>query len=169
MTVLISSIVLAMYPNVSGMGYAVFEGHLIPVDWGIKTARMRKDITLIRHANRLLELFKPSALLLPLRSTAIGGAQRLHKIAVEIEALGKTCGASIHWYRRSDIKASFSRHGAQSKDAIARNIAQQMPEFEQHLPPLRKIWMSEDYRMGIFDAVALAVTYYENNGLEKNL
>ena len=123
----------------------------------------------MRHANQLLEIFKPSELILPLRSTAIGGAQRLQKIAVEIEALARTCGTSIHWYRRSDIKTSFSQHGARSKDAIARNIAQQMPEFEQHLPPLRKIWMSEDYRMGIFDAVALAVTYYENNGLETNL
>ncbi len=47
-----------------------------------------------------------------------------------------------------------------SKDAIARTIAQLMPEFEQHLPPVRKIWMSEDYRMGIFDAVAIAMAQW---------
>jgi hypothetical protein len=29
-------------------------------------------------------------------------------------------------------------------------------ELGHRLPPKRKPWMSEDYRMGIFDAVALA-------------
>jgi hypothetical protein len=28
------------------------------------------------------------------------------------------------------------------------------------MPPVRKIWMSEDRRMGIFDAVSLAVTFF---------
>jgi hypothetical protein len=30
------------------------------------------------------------------------------------------------------------------------------------LPPIRKIWMSEDRRMSIFDAVSLAVTFFRS-------
>lgn len=54
----------------------------------------------------------------------------------------------------------FSQFGARSKDAIARSIVNVLPEFAQHVPPIQKIWISENYRMGIFDAVAFAMTYY---------
>jgi len=59
------------------------------------------------------------------------------------------------------VQAHFLPCGAKSKDAIARVIVEQLPEFGQHLPPRRKKWMSEDYRMGLFDAVALAMIYFE--------
>ena len=29
-----------------------------------------------------------------------------------------------------------------------------------YLPPIRKIWKSEDSRMGLFDAAALALTFF---------
>jgi Holliday junction resolvasome RuvABC endonuclease subunit len=157
-----SALILAVYPNVNGLGYAVFEKHLRPVDWGMKTARKRKHVTMMRHATWLIHLFKPAMIILPVRSTVMAGSQRLQKIAAEIEKLATSCGMTVHWYSRSDIKAAFAQYGAESKDAIARAIARLLPEFEQHVPPVRKIWMSEDYRMGLFDAVALAMTFYQD-------
>ena len=35
-----------------------------------------------------------------------------------------------------------------------------MPELAAKLPPKRKIWQSEDYRMSIFDAAAVGVAYF---------
>ena len=160
MTTLYSSIVLSIYPNVSGLGYAVFEGALIPVDWGIKTARQKKHTTLMRHTESLLHLFKPSTIILPARSAFVHGSERLVKVAVDIEKVAMSCGAVVRWYSRTEIRQHFSHYGAQSKDAIAAAISRLLPEFEQHLPPPRKIWMSEDYRMGIFDAVALMLAHY---------
>jgi len=43
-----------------------------------------------------------------------------------------------------------------TKDTIAAAIAKHIPAFERFLPPPRKLWKSEDARMGIFDAAALA-------------
>lgn len=159
-----SALILAVYPNVNGLGYAVFEKPLGPVDWGMKTARKRKNVTMLRHAAWLMRLFSPAAMILPVRTNVMAGSRRLQKIAAEIEKLSTSCGTTVHWYSRSDIKAAFAQYGAELKDAIARAIAGLLPEFEQHVPPVRKIWMSEDYRMGLFDAVALAMTYYRDVG-----
>ena len=43
-------------------------------------------------------------------------------------------------------------------EAIARNI----PAFEQYVPLRRKIWQSEDRRMGLFDAAAMVLTFYQS-------
>ncbi|WP_156527887.1 hypothetical protein [Bradyrhizobium stylosanthis] len=43
----------------------------------------------------------------------------------------------------------------------AERIAKHIPAFEQYVPPPRKPWMSEDRRMGLFDAAALALTFFQ--------
>jgi len=49
---------------------------------------------------------------------------------------------------------------ATTKQEIAIAIAERFPELAPRLPRFRKPWMSEDYRMSIFDAVALALTFF---------
>jgi hypothetical protein len=48
-----------------------------------------------------------------------------------------------------------------TKQKIAETIAQQVPAFSLYVPPKRKPWMSEDPRMGIFEAAALAWMYFQ--------
>ena len=62
----------------------------------------------------------------------------------------------------AQAKQAFSGHGAAAgtKHEIATTIAQQLPELGGRLPPRRKPWMSEPEAMAIFDAVALALTFY---------
>ena len=48
-----------------------------------------------------------------------------------------------------------------TKREIAEAIVREFPELEPRLPPVRKIWMSEDVRMSIFDAAALAITFFD--------
>jgi hypothetical protein len=50
--------------------------------------------------------------------------------------------------------------GATTKQKIAEMIAKQIPALNLYVPPERKPWMSEDPRMGIFDAAALAWMYF---------
>ena len=63
-------------------------------------------------------------------------------------------------YSRSTIRGVFAQFNAQTKYMIAKKIVEWLPALQARLPPERKPWMSEDYRMGIFDAVALALTFY---------
>ena len=51
-----------------------------------------------------------------------------------------------------------------AKREIAQSIAREFPELEPRLPPVRRIWMSEDARMNIFDAVALGMTFFHTKG-----
>ena len=47
--------------------------------------------------------------------------------------------------------------------SIASVLAKQFPTLDLRLPPKRKIWQSEDYRMSIFDAAAAGVAYFEKS------
>ncbi len=47
-----------------------------------------------------------------------------------------------------------------NKDRMARTVAEHLPALAVSVPPIRKLWMSEDQRMAIFDAVSFALTYY---------
>ena len=47
---------------------------------------------------------------------------------------------------------------------MAELIAQRIPAFERYVPPPRKPWMSEDARMGLFDAAGLGLVFFERAG-----
>ena len=47
-----------------------------------------------------------------------------------------------------------------NKDQIASAVAEQFPELLSILPPKRRPWQSEDYRMTIFDAAAVGIAYF---------
>jgi len=58
------------------------------------------------------------------------------------------------------IQACFARFEAKTKYNIAKKISQLLPEFLPQLPPPRKIWLPEDYRMSIFDAASLIFAHF---------
>jgi hypothetical protein len=63
----------------------------------------------------------------------------------------------------------FFAEGQGTKHALAEMLAGRFPEeLASRLPPKRRPWMSEDYRMDIFDAVALALTFWVKKTGEKS-
>jgi hypothetical protein len=62
------------------------------------------------------------------------------------------CGLS-----EREMKRLYSDAGKVTKYAIATSLVARFPFLARSLPPPRKISESEDYRMGIFTAIALAV------------
>jgi hypothetical protein len=51
-----------------------------------------------------------------------------------------------------------------TKQEMAEKLAKDFPdELASRLPPKRKLWKSEDSRMDIFDAIALAVVFRFKN------
>ena len=54
----------------------------------------------------------------------------------------------------------FFRDGPGTKHALAELLAKRFPnELGFRLPPKRRPWMSEDYRMDIFAAISLALAF----------
>jgi hypothetical protein len=157
-------LVLSLIFNTRGFGYALFEGVLAPVDWGIKTIKDRQDY--FEQVRLLLHLFNPSVIVL---QDCAGKLARCSKATRElIDRIAKLAGEKhikVRRYSRTDIRTCFAFYGARNKDEIARAIAKQLPEFTPRVPPMRKLWMSEDYRMGLFDALSLMFTYYAKEHL----
>jgi hypothetical protein len=68
---------------------------------------------------------------------------------------------SVALFSRDQVMKTFIVDGQGTKHALAEIIAKRFPEeVGSRLPPKRKPWMSEDSRMNIFDAVALALMPY---------
>ena len=47
-----------------------------------------------------------------------------------------------------------------NKYEISCAVADRLPELAAKLPPKRKIWKNEHYRMSIFDAAAVGIAYF---------
>lgn len=154
-------LVLSLYLNTRGISFALFEGVAVPVDWGIKTLKSKQDY--VEQARLLLHLFDPKVLVLQDCGGKLSRCTKLiEKLIGEIAALAKKKGMRVFFYSRDEVRSCFAYYGAQTKDEIAREIAKLLPEFERFVPPMRGIWRSEAYRMRLFDALALVITYYAN-------
>ena len=159
-------LVLSIYFNTRGFGYALFEGVVAPVDWGIKTAQTKGVSDSLEKVRVLLHLLQPSVVVLQDCEGKLSRCtNRIEKLVNRISALARTNRIKVYRYSRGDIRACFAYYGARTKDEIARAIAKLLPEFAARVPPMRKLWMSEDYRMGLFDALSLVFTYYANEQL----
>jgi hypothetical protein len=154
-------LILAIYPNARGFGYALFEGPDRPVEWGLKKVRYDKNRGVLSRADRLIRWFKPDLLIL--EDAAARGSRRAPRIRSLVNALRNNARKSnlrVHQFSRRQIKLAFADRNAVTKDEIARSIANQFPEFEACLPPPRKLWMSEDPKLGIFGAVSLIAAFF---------
>lgn len=69
-------------------------------------------------------------------------------------------GLMLCRYPHTQVQDIFEMFGAKTKYAIARKIAEWLPQFEASIPRYRNPWMSEPYRSGEFDAIALILTHY---------
>ncbi|MBX3177721.1 MAG: hypothetical protein KF886_10195 [Candidatus Hydrogenedentes bacterium] len=73
--------------------------------------------------------------------------------------LAKTLDINVHTVSATAVKTAFAQDGANTKVQIAAAVTLRFPALMRHLPPLRKPWMSEDYRFSIFDAAAFMITH----------
>jgi hypothetical protein len=155
-------LVLALYPNARGFAFVLFEGAFSPVDWGIVWVRgSRKNRRCVRRFTQLIARNRPDVLLL--ENMAEQGSRRHSRIRVlnkRIGAMAARAGIGSVRYSRTEVRERFMQFTSPARYARAEFIARHIPVFEPLLPPPRKIWNSEDARMGIFDAAALALTYF---------
>lgn len=155
--------VLAVDPASRGCGFAVAEGYYRLIDWGRKTTRENQNERYIRIVNDLIERYEPDVLVI--EDCGVRGARRCRRVQLLIRALLELAKRKhVRCYRCPRLKViqAFSPVGARTKHQIAAAIANLFPELAPQLPPLRKPWMNENYRMSIFDAVAFALTFFHS-------
>ena len=155
--------VLAIDPTYRGFGFVVMEGSDRLIDWGLVEVSGSKYEGSLARADQLIDRYRPAVLVL--EDFAGQGSRRVprvQKLILGLRRLGLARGLLVARYPRAAIRKAFSGEGARTKDEIAAVIVARFPELTVKVPPKRKTWMSEDQRMAIFDAAALACTYHEN-------
>lgn len=153
--------ILAVDPIHKGFGYAVFEPPLHLVAYGLARVEGDKQAGAIAQFEKLLTDFRPDAVVL--EDVEAPGSRRRHRVRELLKKLAKCArdrGITAATVSRSAVIECFSSPDEQAtKYSIAKWLVETFPELGPKLPPPRKLWESEDERMAIFDALALAVTY----------
>ena len=158
-----NSRILAIYPNARGFGFAVMEGRDNLVDWGMMYVPGGNRDQAFRKVRLMLDRYRPDHLvtLHPQKSPQRG--LRVRRLLAGILDLAKEQDVPRTGLSRDQVRRVFSEFDETTKQVIAQTIASRFPELQHRLPPKRKPWMSEDSRMAIFDAVALALSLQEYN------
>jgi hypothetical protein len=153
--------ILAIAPSTRGFGFAVLEGEAILVDWGVTSvARGNKNAGTLKKTEAMIDLYKPAVLVLE-DASARGSrrSRRIRRLTKRIHSMARAHKVTAVLISRDKVMQSFFEDGDGTKHTIARILAVRFPEELGHrLPPKRKAYGSEDYRMGIFYSLALALT-----------
>jgi hypothetical protein len=155
-----NDLVVAFYLNARGFAYAVFEGSSSLVDCGTADAPRRlKTQRSIRRLAFLVDRYKPDAIVI----REMPGRSRAHAGFDLAAVVARRRGIRVLALSRAQIRQAFAAVvGMPTRYAIATAIARHIPTFARLLPPPRKIWNGEDKRMGLFDAAALALAFFDD-------
>lgn len=164
--------VLALDPITKGFGFAVLDGPHSLIDWGLKgTSRWEepRERWCLRQVAELIDFYQPDRVVIEdcvdPRSRRGQTSRRL------IERIGEVArgrDVAVRRISRAALRRAFAPEGGGTKYKIALAIAMQFPELAWRVPPIRKPWMSEDARMAIFDAVALALAVFSQRRAPQN-
>lgn len=165
-----SGVTLAIVPTSRGFGYVVFENPDLIMDWGVKDVRLNKTRDCLLKARVLMHMLQPSVLVVEDAHHASSRRGKRVKVLIDKMAeLAESKSVSVVRYSRRDMLVVFDTMGAHSKDDIAAAVAKLVPELAPRLPHRRRVWESEHHSMAIFEAAALALTFFSVSGGEGEL
>lgn len=131
------------------------------MDWGVKAVQGDKNRRSLMKVEEMIAHYQPGMLVLEDHSgQASRRSVRIRTLGRRIVALAVRLNVRVVLFSREQIRQVFFPEGEGTKHELAEIIARRFPEeLGLRLPPKRKPWKSEDARMDIFAAVALAVAF----------
>ena len=150
---------LAIASSSRGFGFVVLEAGESLVDWGVKAAKQDKNKNLLAKVQKLIAAYQPDVLILQ-DMKGSRRAPRIRQLNQHIIALAETSKLRVKLIRDKQVKQVFFGEGEGTKQERAEIIAARFPnQLSFRLPPKRRTWESEDGRMCMFDAAALALAH----------
>lgn len=156
-----NGIILGVAPASKGFGYAVLEGDRTLVDWGVRTVAGDKNAGTLKQIAKMIAQYKPGLLVLD-DASAKGSRRclRIRTLTKKIIVVAEGLNIRVARFSRDEILDTFFIDGEGTKYSIAKLLAVLFPEeLGPRLPPKRRAYESEDFRMSMFEAVALATAY----------
>jgi hypothetical protein len=160
------ALTMSLYTNSRGFAFILFEGTLSPYDWRVLEVRgPKKDEKCLDKITAILDRAEPDVLILQdMGPDGTRRATRLVALNFAVEGAAHQRNMPVFKYSRAEVYSCFAFAGFVNKQVVAELVAKHIPAFERYVPPPRKPWKSEDARMGIFDAAALALTFFQKGG-----
>lgn len=156
-----NGLVLAVHPTSRGFGWVLFENPLIPVDWGLASVKAKRNARSLARFEKLLDRYEPKVVVFEQFSEhPARRASRIQELCRRMIARASSRGVHTSIFSRDTVRECFERSGARTRRDIALSIADQIEVFRRRLPRERKRWDGEDVRQSLFDAAALALTYF---------
>jgi hypothetical protein len=152
--------IIALDVRSGHFGFVVFEGPNEILAWGVKSFRSGYNAVKIPATAKFLSLldeFAPSAVVI--RERPIGRTAKKPKLFSIIKRQVGSRRIPLRFITPRDVNRAFVGFES-NKYQVASVLARQFPSLASRLPPKRKCWQSEDYRMGIFDAAAGGLAYF---------
>ena len=171
---------LALAPDSKGFGFAVLESPKNLIDYGAKKVKGDKIGGVTEVSCRVVVCQNPATIdgFNCNGSVAVDDATcshewnclspRVRQLSQEISIFALCQKVKVRNVSRIRIIKRLSLSARCTKHQIASRIAKELPELASRLPSSRMPWMSEDERMSIFDAVALALTLMGNSRKEQD-
>ena len=156
--------VLAVFPSTQGFGFVVFEGSRALVEWGVRHVKGKnKNVVAAAEVSALISEFKPDIFVT--EDYAGDESHRRPRIRSLIRMMCRRAKArpiEVRQFSRGEIRVCFAPFGARTKHEIGQRIVVWFPELKPLLPKKRRAWMSENPRMAIYDAIALAMCHFDS-------
>lgn len=155
-------LVLAVYPTARGVAYALFSAPLTPLDWEHRRIRVAdKNVRSLETVKRLCSSLQPDVLVMEdVLHPSCRRSARVRRLCALIASFAEAEGLTLVLYSRATVRSTFRAAGAITRYEIAQIIGSMIPAFSHRLPRAKKPWQSEDHRVAIFEAAALALTHY---------
>jgi len=154
-------VVLAIYPNALGLGYALFESTQALIYQQLIRVRPMCNGKCKSILKKLMRDLKPDVVILEdTTCTSSRKRGRVMRLLKFITKQAKLRNMVLFKYSRNQIREVFSVYKAQTKYAIACQIAEWFPKLKSKLPRPWKLGDAEGHNQGMFDAVSLGLTHY---------
>ena len=152
---------MVIHPTSRGFGFVVLESPTVLIDWGVKSTRVDKTRKTLARVAELMEQYSPELVVLEASDKTLSRrCSRIEQLLTSIQRLATENNVPVRRVPIRRLRKMFLAYGAGTKHQIAHIVVRLLPELAPHLPRQRKPWMSEDYRMAIFTAAALGLTYF---------
>jgi|ERR1700679_427694 len=154
-------LILAVQPTSRGFGWALFEGALVPVDWGIATPKGNRSEQCLLRFKKLLDQYQPTALVLEkFEKGDSRRGERIRELAQTMRGFANSRDMDTPIYGRAQVNTVLVGTAKVSRHAAAQAVAERLPILRERLPKARMLWQPEDGRQCLFDAAALGITHY---------
>jgi len=156
-----SGLALAIHPTPRGFGWVLFEGPLVPVDWGIASAKVNKSAQCMKRFKQLLDQYQPSVLILEkFEENDSNRGERIRELAQTMQGCADNRDMDTPVYGREEVSAAVTGNPKASRHVVARAVSERLPILRHRMPEPRKLWQSEDNRQCLFDAAALGIAHH---------